>query len=62
MGVIIIRPRAVIRQVLSEPLNRSKLSNIQLEHIDAILLKNDEDWTDFEFHYLWHCGSMCDAD
>lgn len=60
MGVIIHRPRVVIRQILEEPLNRHKIPAHKHSHVDEILSRDEEEWTQQEFHFLWHCGSLCD--
>ncbi len=59
-GIIIGRPRSAIRQVLTEPTQRAKLTGHLLHEIDEILQKPEDQWSQREFHFLWHCGARCD--
>lgn len=60
MGSIIVRPRAVIRQTLTEPLNRAKFDAGTLAHIDSILAKPDEEWSRREFRVMHQYFGDCD--
>lgn len=58
MGSIIIRPKAAIRQVLTEQTNRPYLSPHRLATVDAILAKEDASISKPEFAFLWKCGAQ----
>lgn len=62
MGIIIHRPRSVPRPVLSEPTNRTYVPPAKLARVDAILLKEDDEFTSDEVHFLLRvCGEIDDA-
>lgn len=61
MSVIIItRPRAVIRQVLSDPLMLAKLDQNTHSYIASVLAKPDDEWTRYEFRKLHQLFGDCD--
>lgn len=58
--VIIRRPRRVMREALSDPLNRARLDQQALAHVDSILAKPDEEWTRREFRAMHQYFGDCD--
>jgi hypothetical protein len=60
-GIIIIkRPRAVIREVLTDETNREQFDAGTLSYIDSVLAKEDAQWTRAEFRKLHTFFGDCD--
>lgn len=55
MVVLVKRPRAVLRDVLSDDTQRQYLSNGRLSKVDTILAVNDDDWTSKQFNFMLRC-------
>lgn len=60
MSHVIIKPRAVIREALSEPLNLAKFDEGTRAYIATILTKPDEEWTRAEFRKMHTFFGDCD--
>jgi hypothetical protein len=60
MSVIIHRPRRVIRETLSDPLNHAKFDTATRMQIDAILAKPDEEWSRYQFRKMLALFGDCD--
>ena len=62
MAIVIIRPRSVVRGVLTEPTNRTYVSEGKLARVDAVLEKTEDEFTSDEYHFLSRiCGEIDDA-
>lgn len=60
MAHVIIKPRAVIRQTLDDPLNLAKFDEGTRAYIASILAKQDEEWTRAEFRKMHTFFGDCD--
>lgn len=60
MVAVVIRPRSLIRQALSDPLNAAKFDEGTQAYIATVLAKEDDEWSRAEFRKLHTFFGDCD--